>query len=76
MSKAYICDITGVPVSADDIAEKVVKQVAVVFNGVSVSMEFIIRIDAFNGAQQTHLHPNEWPPIMQKIKQWIVSNYG
>ena len=76
MSTAYICDITGVQVTYDDKGIKTVKQANVVLNGVPVSIEIIIKVDAFNGAKDTNIAPALWPTIYTKVKQWIIANYG
>ena len=76
MSTSYICDITGEKVTYEDKGSKTVKQANVVLNGVPVSLELIVKIDAFNGATETHIAPVVWPEVYKKVKQWIIQNYG
>jgi hypothetical protein len=76
MSQTYICDITGVIVPSTDLAEMTVEIKNKRFNGVQVDIGFTVSVDAFAGAKETHLHPDEWPPIMAEVKQWIIDNYA
>ena len=70
----YVCDVTGDEVSIDDVGERVVKQANVSINGVPVSIEFIIKVDAYDGIRPTYISPVIWSTIYARIKQWIENN--
>lgn len=76
MSHEYICDITGDIVTADNIGESVLAQQGVMFQGKPFDIELVVKIDGFNGAKQTHIKPSLWPTIMEKVKDWLVNEYG
>ena len=76
MSQEYICDITGDIVTGDNIGESILAQQDVDFQGKLFDIEVVVKIDAFNGAKQTHIKPSLWPVIMTKVKDWLVSEYG
>ena len=77
MSQKYVCDITGVEVTQDDIAEKPLGETSVMYQGTQFDIELLVRINVTGrSVEDTNIHPNEWPAIMQWVKNKITQVYG
>ena len=77
MSQKYVCDITGVEVTQDHIAEKPIHEASVMYQGTQFDIELLVRINVTGrSVEDTNIHPNEWPAIMQWVKNKIEQVYG
>jgi hypothetical protein len=77
MSKAYICDVSGVECTQSDIAENPLGETSVMYQGTQFDIELLVRINVTGrSVEDTNIHPNEWPAIMQWVKNKITQVYG
>lgn len=75
MSQCYKCDLTDEVITdlKDAACEWVVRSGQRVINGKTVTVSLIIRVDAFSGAQQTHLCANARKAVVADVKNIIAA---
>ena len=77
MSRKYICDISDIECTHDQKGENTLAEQSVSYQGKDFDISLIVRVEiAGQGWENTHIHPNEWPAIMQWVKNKIQQVYG
>jgi len=77
MSKKYICDVSGIETTHDDKGEQTLAEQAVQYQGKTFNISLIVHVEVAGlGWENTNIHPNEWPAIMQWVKNKISQVYG
>ena len=76
MSRAFKCDLCGVAfdVESEGLPERVVASERATIEGREIDISIIIKIDAFAGAQETHVCNASWQKVMQAVKAWVNAN--
>ena len=76
MSRAFKCDLCGVAfdVESEGLPERAVASERATIEGKEVDVSIIIKLDAFAGAQETHVCNESWKKVMQAVKAWVNAN--
>ena len=68
MSLINVCDITGDPCNDTDSNEYVIQETDVQYQGKSINVELIVRVNVAGAVPKTNIAPSTWPPIMAWVK--------